>query len=163
VQNSVKTLGVLNFREAEQNTGKINSENVAQFPGGIAILKLEGTKAATPQRYLTFVQAGPGSLQRMLKSESPVEHAAPALERIVGNRVRRAPDAPLLAWPLACGSTVAARTRALEFSRGVLRVEVPDAGWRAELQHLAPRYLAVINRYAAVPVSRVEFVLRTAK
>ena len=163
VENLVKPLAVLVFREAEQNTGKIISGNVAQFPPGIAILKLEGTKAAAPQRDLTFVQAGPGSVQRMLKSESPVEHTASALEKIVGNRVRRAPDAPLLAWPLACGSTVAARTRALEFSRGVLRVEVPDAGWRAELQHLAPRYLAVINRYAAVPVSRVEFVLRTAK
>jgi hypothetical protein len=46
VENFVKTLAVLNFREAEQNTGKINSRNVAQFPDGIAILKLEGRKAA---------------------------------------------------------------------------------------------------------------------
>ena len=46
VENFVKTFAVLNFREAEQNTGKIISGNVAQFPPGIAILKLEGTKAA---------------------------------------------------------------------------------------------------------------------
>jgi hypothetical protein len=61
---------------------------------------------------------------------------------------------------MACGSAVADRTQAVSFAYGVLRIEVPDAGWRSELQHLAPRYLAVINRYAANPVNRIEFVLR---
>ena len=55
---------------------------------------------------------------------------------------------------------MAERTRAMEFSRGVLRVEVPDAGWRAELQHLAPRYVAIINRYKVGTVSRIDFVIR---
>jgi len=68
-------------------------------------------------------------------------------------------DAVLLAWPMACGSAVAGRTKALEFSDGVLKVEVPDAAWRAELQNLAPRYVAALNRYAK-GVSRVEFVVR---
>ena len=70
-----------------------------------------------------------------------------------------ASELPLLAWPMACGSAVAARTRAIEFSRGVLRVEVPDSAWRAELQHLAPRYVYALNRYAK-GVDRVEFVVR---
>jgi hypothetical protein len=98
----------------------------------------------------------------MLKLEFPVEHVAPALDKIVAGSLRRAPasDVPLLAWPLVCGSAVAARTRALEFSQGVLRIEVPDAGWRAELRHLAPRYLAVINRYSTTPVSKIEFLTR---
>jgi hypothetical protein len=61
VENLVKTLRVLSFREAEQNTGKIIPGNVAQFPAGIAILKLEGTKTAAPQRDLTFVQAVPAA------------------------------------------------------------------------------------------------------
>jgi hypothetical protein len=97
----------------------------------------------------------------MLESEAPVEHVAPALEKIVGSSVHRAPrsDAPLLAWPLACGSVVAERTRALDFASGVLRVEVPDLGWRTELQHLAPRYLAVINRYSRATISRIDFVI----
>ena len=55
---------------------------------------------------------------------------------------------------------MAERTRALEFSRGVLRVEVPDAGWRAELQHLAHRYVAVINRYKVGTVNKIHFVIR---
>jgi hypothetical protein len=54
---------------------------------------------------------------------------------------------------------VAVRTRALDFVAGILRVEVPDWGWRAELQALAPQYLAVINRYVAESVKRIEFVV----
>ena len=89
-----------------------------------------------------------------------MEHAAVGLERIVASSLRRAPsgEGPLLAWPLACGQAVAARTTALSFADGVLQVQVPDAGWRAELQALAPQYLAVLNRYVAESVRRVEFV-----
>ena len=91
-----------------------------------------------------------------------MEQIAPALEKVVLNSLRQVPasEAPLLAWPLACGSAVAERTRALEFVGSVLRVEVPDAEWRAELQHLAPRYLAIINRYKVGTVNRIHFVIR---
>jgi hypothetical protein len=79
--------------------------------------------------------------------------------------LRRVPpgDAPLLAWPLVCGSVVAGRTQAVEFSDSVLRVEVPDAGWKREMQSLAPRYLATLNRYAGQRVERIEFVIRLEK
>lgn len=88
-----------------------------------------------------------------------LERAAAGLERVVARSLHQAPaaDAPLLAWPLACGYAVAERTRALDCAAGVLRVEVPDAAWRNELQALAPRYLAAINRY--VSVKRIEFVV----
>src|SRR5438132_12637777 len=90
-----------------------------------------------------------------------MEHASVGLERIVASSLRRAPsgEGPVLAWPLACGQAVAARTTALEFADGVLRVQVPDAGWRAELQALAPRDLAVSNRYVAESVQKVEIVV----
>ena len=64
-----------------------------------------------------------------------------------------------MAWPVVCGSAVAERTQALTFVDGVLRVAVPDAGWKAELQGLAPRYLAVINKYTLQAVRRIEFVI----
>jgi Dna[CI] antecedent DciA-like protein len=88
-----------------------------------------------------------------------MEHAAAGLERIVANSLHRAPaeEAPMLAWPLACGPAVAERTHALGCAQGVLRVQVPDVGWRNELQALAPRYLAALNRY--VSVQRIEFVV----
>ncbi len=91
-----------------------------------------------------------------------MEQAGAGLEKIVMGSLRRVPqnEAPLLAWPLVCGSAVADRTRALEFAGAVLRVEVPDAGWKRELQGLAPRYLAQINRYAGQKVERIEFVIR---
>ncbi|MBZ5598950.1 MAG: DUF721 domain-containing protein [Acidobacteriia bacterium] len=93
-----------------------------------------------------------------------MEHAGAALEKIVVGAVRRAPsqEGPVLAWPLACGAKVAERTRALGFAAGILRVEVPDAGWRAELRELAPRYLALINRYVVERVDRIEFVIRSS-
>src|SRR5437879_2701106 len=91
----------------------------------------------------------------------PMERATASLEKIVANRLRSAPagEGPVLAWPLACGTSVSGRTRPLDFSQGILTVEVPDAGWRTELQSLAPQYLAVINRYTAESVKRIEFVL----
>ena len=64
-----------------------------------------------------------------------------------------------MAWPVVCGSAVAERTRALHFQDGVLRVGVPDNGWKSELQALAPRYLAAINRYTVEAVRKIDFVI----
>ena len=85
------------------------------------------------------------------------------LETVIARAVQRAPadQSALLAWPVACGSAVAERTRALSFSDGILRVEVSDGGWRRELANLAPRYLALINKYSATSVKRIEFVVKT--
>jgi len=92
----------------------------------------------------------------------PMEHVGTGLEKIVSSSLRRAPagEGPMLAWPLACGHAVSKRTRAVDFAQGILRVEVPDAGWRTELQALASRYLAVMNRYTSESVKRIEFVTR---
>lgn len=57
---------------------------------------------------------------------------------------------------------MAERTRAVNFCEGVLSVEVPDAGWKRELQALAARYLAALNRYAGTKIDRIEFVIRQA-
>ena len=93
-----------------------------------------------------------------------MEQAGSDLERIVVRSLRQAPpaQAPLMAWPVVCGSAVAERTRAVQFLDGVLRVEVADHGWKSELQALAPRYLATINRYTVEIVRRIEFVVVSA-
>lgn len=93
-----------------------------------------------------------------------MQQAGAGLEKIVVGSLRRVSrgEAPLLAWPLVCGSVVAERTRAVEFAAAVLRVEVPDSGWKREMQGLAPRYLATLNRYAGQKVERIEFVIRPA-
>jgi hypothetical protein len=94
-----------------------------------------------------------------------MEQAGAGLEKIIVGSLRRAPqaEAPLLAWPLVCGSAVAERTQAVAFADAVLRVEVPDAGWKREMQSLAPQYLATLNRYAGQKVERIEFVIRQGK
>ena len=93
-----------------------------------------------------------------------LQPAGLSLEKIVAQSLRQAPpaEAPLLAWPVVCGSAVAERTRATSFRDGILYVEVADAGWKLELQALAPRYLAVINRYTTQAVRRIEFVVNGA-
>jgi hypothetical protein len=75
-----------------------------------------------------------------------VEQAAAGLEKIVIGSLRRASqgEAPLLAWPLVCGSAVAQRTRAVDFSDAILRV-------------------AAMNRYAGQKVEKIEFVISTEK
>lgn len=94
-----------------------------------------------------------------------MEQAGAGLEKIVAQSLRLAPpaEAPLRAWPVVCGSAVAERTRALSFAAGVLSVEVAGARWKAELQALAPRYLAAINRFTTEKVHRIEFVIAAAK
>ena len=91
-----------------------------------------------------------------------MNRASAGLETIIVNALKRAPasESALLAWPIACGSAVADRTRALSFSDGILRVEVADAEWRRELACLAPRYVALINKYSATAVKRIEFVVK---
>jgi hypothetical protein len=91
-----------------------------------------------------------------------MEPAAAGLQKIVAKSLRgvAAGEGPLLAWPLACGAAVSERTQVVGFAEGILQVEVPDAGWRNELKALAPRYVAVINRYVAEQVTRIEFVVR---
>lgn len=93
-----------------------------------------------------------------------MEPAGAGLEKIVIGSLRRVPpdEAPVLAWPLVCGSKVAERTRALDLLGSVLRVEVPDSGWKREMQNLAPQYLATLNRYAGQKVKRIDFVIRQA-
>lgn len=93
-----------------------------------------------------------------------MEQVRSDLERIVVKSLRQAPpaQAPLMAWPVVCGSAVAERTRAIQFLDGVLRVEVADHGWKSELQALAPKYLAAINRYTVEIVRRIDFVVASA-
>ncbi len=94
-----------------------------------------------------------------------MEPARAGFHKIIVDILRRAPaeDAALIAWRLICGSTVDARTTALEFKNGVLRVKVPDSTWRANLEDLAPQYLESLNRILNDKVERVIFVTERAE
>jgi hypothetical protein len=88
-----------------------------------------------------------------------MERAAGGLKKIVLDAIRQAPpdEAPLLAWPVIVGRAVASQTKALEFSNGVLRIEVPDKNWRAQLSAFAGQYIAAYRPVAKI--DSIEFVI----
>ena len=90
-----------------------------------------------------------------------MERAGTGLKKIVEQALSKAPpeEAAVLAWPLVCGTAVADKTRALELAAGVLRVEVPDRGWRNQLYGFTPHYLESLNRIAGGKVESIEFVV----
>ena len=90
-----------------------------------------------------------------------MQHAKSELQTIYSSVLQNAsPDeAAMLAWRLISGSIVASRTRVLGLRNGVLRVEVHERAWRAELAQLAAEYVGAMNRMVARQVDRIEFVL----
>lgn len=90
-----------------------------------------------------------------------MDHIRQSLQQIVIEAVRRAPaeDLPMLAWPLACGSAVAQKTRALAFCDGELTVQVPDAPWRTQLLSLTSHYLQQLREITDGRVQQLRFVL----
>jgi predicted nucleic acid-binding Zn ribbon protein len=91
-----------------------------------------------------------------------MRHASSTLKKIFADTLRRdaGDDAPLLAWPLVCGSKVAEKTSAIGYADGVLTVEVPDATWQQQLHSLNPQYLAALKQISAQPVNAIKFVVR---
>jgi hypothetical protein len=92
-----------------------------------------------------------------------MEPARAALVKVLADILRRAPaeDAALVAWRLVCGPKVEARTTALDFRDGILRVRVPDATWRNNLEPFTAEYLKSLNGYLTAKASRIKFVLES--
>jgi hypothetical protein len=90
-----------------------------------------------------------------------MQHAGADLQKIVARSLQKMPstEAPVLAWPLVCGTAVADKTQALDFVDGVLCVQVPDATWRSQLLGLAPQYVAAVNQFVNHSVKRIAFLL----
>jgi hypothetical protein len=90
-----------------------------------------------------------------------MDSARQTLQKLVADVLNRLPteQIPMEAWQFACGKQVAQRTQAVSFGDGVLRVEVPDASWQAQLRELSGRYLANLNQYSRTRIERIEFVI----
>jgi len=96
------------------------------------------------------------------RSSSAMQHASTTLKKIFAHTLRReaGENAPLLAWPLACGLKVAERTTAIGYADGVLTIEVPDTTWQQQLQSFNRQYLAALEQISAQPVNTIKFVVR---
>ena len=90
-----------------------------------------------------------------------MEHGRSELHKIFADALKNASaeQAPMLAWPMVCGGSVAKKTRAVGFQSGVLHVQVPDRQWRTELQELAADYVRALNELVKKKVSRIEFMV----
>ncbi len=90
-----------------------------------------------------------------------METASGTLKRIVMDAVRRVPpdQAPIVAWPFACGTRVAEKTRPVEFKNGVLKVEVPDFRWHSQLVDMSRQYVSMLREYSGQDVKKIEFVV----
>jgi hypothetical protein len=90
-----------------------------------------------------------------------MENGRSELQKIFSEALKNTPpdQAPVLVWPMVCGASVAKKTRALDFVRGVLRIQVPDKAWSTELESLAPDYLRAINDIVSKKVAKIEFVV----
>jgi predicted nucleic acid-binding Zn ribbon protein len=89
-----------------------------------------------------------------------MQSAGSALSEVLAELLRVAPteEAIRLAWPVVCGSKVAARTLPVEFAGGVLRVQVPDRAWCAQLSDLEQRYRQEFARLlGSDTVRQIEF------
>ncbi len=89
-----------------------------------------------------------------------MQHASGTLRKIFRDNVcREGTEAPLLAWPLACGTKIAERAQALSFADGTLTVAVPDETWRRQLQSFVSQYLAAMSGVTSQKVNKIEFVV----
>lgn len=94
-----------------------------------------------------------------MKTSIPMLHVRATLTKLFKDALRReGTGAPLLAWPLACGSKTAERAKALSFANGVLTISVPDEIWRQQLQSFVPQYLAALNQITPETVNKIDFV-----
>jgi hypothetical protein len=94
------------------------------------------------------------------RSLNPMQHAGSTLRKIFSETLRREGSAaPMLAWPLACGTKTADRTQAISFAEGILTIAVPDETWRRQLQSFAGQYLTQLNQMTAEKVNRINFII----
>jgi predicted nucleic acid-binding Zn ribbon protein len=89
-----------------------------------------------------------------------VEPARSILESLACEIVAGSPveERAMLAWPLACGSPVATKTKALCCEGGTLTIQVPDQAWRRQLDMLSQQYLFAIRSLAGDQVRKIAFV-----
>lgn len=95
----------------------------------------------------------------MLESK-PMESIRTGLRRIMRDLLAKQPaeEAVVMAWPLVCGSEVAARTRPVAFAKGELTVEVADPAWRRQLTSFDSRYVAGFTDLLGPVVREIRFV-----
>ena len=61
------------------------------------------------------------------------------------------------AWPVACGSTLAAHGEVAGYENGLVRVAVASAEWMQPLSHMKLVLTSDLARISGVPVTAIHF------
>lgn len=61
------------------------------------------------------------------------------------------------AWPVVCGSAMAARGSVVGYADGVVRIEVEDATWLRQLESMRNQLATELARTAGVRVAEIHF------
>lgn len=90
-----------------------------------------------------------------------MDSARGTLHKIIAETIRRLPpqEAVMTAWAFVCGAAVAERTKVLAYENGVLRVQVADAAWRAQLVSMRSQYINGLRTYTGQETEKIEFLL----
>jgi len=99
-------------------------------------------------------------LRVLISGSRNMHHARATLNKIYAHAVQQVAgeQAPVIAWPLVCGSKVAQKTAALGCANGELAVRVPDKIWRSQLECFSDRYVAALNQMSRHKVKSIRFV-----
>ena len=89
-----------------------------------------------------------------------MQHAGSTLRKIFSNALSaEGANAPLLAWPLACGTKIGEKTTAVAYADGTLTIAVPDETWRRQLQSFSGQYLSALKKVSPAKIEKIEFVV----
>jgi Dna[CI] antecedent, DciA len=61
------------------------------------------------------------------------------------------------AWPVACGSAMAAHGTVVGYADGIVRVEVKDAAWLQQLVSMRGQLVGEMSRISGVKVAAIHF------
>jgi hypothetical protein len=61
------------------------------------------------------------------------------------------------AWPVVCGTAMAARGSVVGYADGVVRIEVEDATWLRQLESMRSQLATELARIAGVRVVEIHF------
>ncbi|HEY0161720.1 MAG TPA: DciA family protein [Edaphobacter sp.] len=69
-------------------------------------------------------------------------------------------DRLTMAWMVACGPAMAGKASVVGYDEGVVRVEVGEGAWVAELRNLSGHLEAELARISGVKVTKLHFIVK---
>lgn len=84
------------------------------------------------------------------------------LRRSLGRSLEtmREEDRLAVAWPVACGKTMANHGTIAGFSAGILLIEIAEGPWARQMISMQSQLAAEVGRISGVPVRSIQFAVK---